>query len=518
MQISFWITFYLLNFIFLIIRHITTPMSADLSPGLPGEIFKTVFEKSPGSLLVKGDAPHFTIVAASDGYLEVTSCSRETIIGKGFFEAFPEDKTLSDDTNARSVFTKVVATGQKVEVPTYRFDVYNKDTQSYDIRYWSCSNIPILSADDHVDYILNTVVDITDEVHAREMIAENEDRLRLSTEAAALATWDLNLRDLSFVSSPRMNEIFGHPPDARLLSQQELQKQVEPDDLKNIVVAAFHEALVTGKYLYEVRIFLADGSLRWIKTQGIVIYDEKNTPVRMLGTVLDITNNKRDEIRKNDFIAMASHELKTPLTSVKAYIQILAKRLASSGDSFVNSTLLKAGNQVNKMTDLIHAFLDLSRLESGKLQLKTTEFDINKLIEESISEANLLSPGRVINFKFKGELSVHADQEKIGQVISNYLSNALKYSDKETTITIISAKEKDNVKVSVTDKGIGIRPKDQQKLFQRFYRVEGDKMKNISGFGIGLYISREIIQRHKGTIGVESEEGHGATFYFTLPI
>jgi two-component system CheB/CheR fusion protein len=493
-------------------------MTADLSPDLPGDLFKTVFEKSPGSLLIKGDAPRFTIVAASDSYLEVTSSTRDGIVGKGFFEAFPEDKTLSDDTNARNVFTKVVTTGQKVEVPTYRFDVYNKDTKSYDIRYWSCSNIPILSAGNMVDYILNTVVDITDEVHAREIITESEDRLRLATDAASLATWDLNLLDYSFVSSPRMNEIFGHSPDAPLLNQQELQKQVEPDDLKNIVVTAYHKALETGKYLYEVRISLPDGSLRWIKTQGIVIYDDKNIPVRMLGTVLDITGSKRDEIRKNDFIAMASHELKTPLTSIKAYIQILAKRLASSGDGFVNSTLVKAGNQVNKMTDLIHAFLDLSRLESGKLQLKITDFDINKLVEETISETSLLSPGRAVYFKPKGELIVHADHEKIGQVISNFLSNALKYSDKETTITITAAKENDNIKVSVADKGIGIKTKDQEKLFQRFYRVEGDKMKNISGFGIGLYISREIIQRHKGAIGVESEEGKGATFYFTLPI
>jgi two-component system sensor histidine kinase VicK len=492
-------------------------MNADLLPDLPDDIFKIVFEKSPGSLLIRGDVPHFTIVAVSDTYLEVTSSTREAIIGKGFFEAFPEDKTLSDDTNARNVFTKVTETGQKMEVPTYRFDVYNAATKAYDIRYWSCSNIPILSTNNKVDYILNTVVDITDEVQAKELIVENEDRLRLATEAAALATWDLNLIDFSFVSSPRMNEIFGHPADGPLFNQQELQKQVDPDDLKNIVVAAYHDALVTGKYLYEVKIHLPDGTLRWIKTQGIVVYDDKRTPVRMLGTVIDVTNDKRDEIRKNDFIAMASHELKTPLTSIKAYVQILAKRLAPANDGFVNSTLHKAGNQVDKMTDLIHSFLDLSKLESGKLHLELTEVDVNKLIEESIAEMSLLSPGRVIRFEPGGKLIATADGEKIGQVINNFLSNASKYSDKESTITVTAAKDNGTVKVRVTDKGIGIRLKDQEKLFQRFYRVESDKMKNISGFGIGLYISSEIMHRHKGTIGVESDEGKGATFYFTLP-
>lgn len=493
-------------------------MSADLLPDLPDDIFKTVFEKSPGSLLVKGDMPRFTIVAVSDTYLEVTSSTREGIIGKGFFQAFPEDKTLSDDTNARTVFTKVVETGQKIEVPTYRFDVYNPASDTYDIRYWSCSNIPILSSENTVDYILNTVVDITDEVHAREIITENEDRLRLATEAAAMATWDLNLIDFSFVSSPRMNEIFGHSPDEVLLSQLELRKQIDPEDLQNIVVAAYHKALVTGKYMYEVKITRPDGSRRWIKTQGIVIYDEKKTPVRMLGTVIDITNDKRDEIRKNDFIAMASHELKTPLTSIKAYIQILAKRLALAEDSFVNGTLQKAGNQVNKMTDLIHSFLDLSKLESGRLHLAIAEVDINRLIEEAIAEMSLLSPGRIVQFTPASKLIAKADGEKIGQVINNFLTNALKYSDKKSTITITASKDNDIVRVLVMDKGIGISLKDQERLFQRFYRVESDKMKNISGFGIGLYISREIIHRHKGTIGVESEEGKGATFYFTLPV
>jgi len=491
-------------------------MSADLLPVLPDDIFKIVFEKSPGSLLLKGDAPLFTIVAASDAYLEVTSSTRKAIVGKGFFEAFPEDKTLSDDTNARVVFTRVVNTRQKIDVPAYRFDVFNPATKTYAERHWSCCNTPILDNNGDVAYILNTVVDITQEVRAREASTENENRLLLATEAAAMATWDLGLREQTFVCSPRMNEIFGHAPDASL-THLELRQQVDADDMRNVVVPAYFRALETGNYIYEVRIYLPDGTLRWIKTQGIVVYDDKKEPVRMLGTVIDITDTKRDEIRKNDFIAMASHELKTPLTSIKAYIQILTKRLIPFNDGFVNITLQKAGNQVIKMTDLIHSFLDLSRLESGKLQLKLGVFDMNELVAETIAETQLLSPGHPIEFEPGRQLFVKADAEKIGQVIGNLLSNALKYSDKESVITVTCTNENNNVKVLVTDKGIGIKAKDQERLFQRFYRVESDKMKNISGFGIGLYLSSEIIQRHKGSIGVQSEEGRGATFYFTLP-
>ncbi|MCR8561718.1 PAS domain-containing protein [Mucilaginibacter sp. BJC16-A38] len=497
-------------------------MSADLTPALPADIFQMIFEKSPGSLLVRGDAPCFTIVAVSDAYLEITSSKRETILGRGFCEVFPDDKAPYDDTNARNVFTKVVETRQKIDVPTYRFDVYDQETDTYEIRYWSCCNTPILGVDDEVAYILNTVVDITAEVRAKQAAIENEGRLRLATEAAHMATWDLGLRDHSFISSPRMAEIFGLPAD-KPVSREELQRYVDADDMKYVVLPAYRMALHTGNYLYEVKIYRPDGELRWIKTQGIVIYDsERNNrekaPVRMLGTVIDITDSKRDEVRKNDFIAMASHELKTPLTSIKAYIQILAKRLSGSGDGFVTNTLFRASNQVDRMTDLIHGFLDLSRLESGKLQLKPSDFDITTLIDETIAEFRLLNPGYTILFDPDCRLTIKADSEKIGQVIGNFLSNALKYSDKEYPITVKCGREDDNLKVSVTDMGIGIRPKDQARVFQRFYRVESEKMRNISGFGIGLYLASEIIHRHKGEIGLESEEGKGSTFYFKLPI
>ncbi|HWZ14198.1 MAG TPA: ATP-binding protein [Mucilaginibacter sp.] len=492
-------------------------MNADSLPVLPEDIFQTVFEKSPGSLLVKADAPHFTIVAASDSYLEITSSTRNAILGKGFFEVFPDDEKFDEHTNARYVFTKVTKTGKAIEVPTYRFDVYDTKKNESEIRYWSCCNTPILGDDGKVAYILNTVVDITGEVKAKEAAIESESRLRLAAEAAEFATWDLNLLNQTFIYSPRLSQIFGHPPET-VITLENIRKQVNEDDMQNIVLTAYGQALKTGNYLYEVRITWPDGSLHWIKTQGLVVRDKNNQPIRMLGTILDTTETKRDEIRKNDFIAMASHELKTPLTSLKAYIQLLSKKLASSDDSFITGTLAKAGIQINKMTDLIYGFLDLSKLEPGTLQLDKKDFEINSLVNDCLAEMSLTHPGHIINFEPQNSITVNADREKIGQVITNFLSNAIKYSNKGSTITISLKKTDNDVTVSVIDNGIGIKLKDQEKLFQRFYRVESERMKNISGFGIGLYLANEIIQLHKGKIGVESAEGRGSTFYFSLPL
>jgi two-component system sensor histidine kinase VicK len=493
-------------------------MSVNLPPDLPENIFQTVFEKSPGSLLVKADSPLFTILAASDAYLVITASNRDTIVGKGFFEVFPEDESkFGEDVNARNVFTKVIESRQKIDVPTYRFDVYDPIAKNYEIKYWSCSNTPILDESNKVAYILNTVVDITGEVKAKEGAIESEHRLRLATEAAALAIWDLNLLDLSFIYSPRLSEILGHSPESGI-TLSEIRNQVNADDMQNIVLKAFHESLITGKYLYEVRIYWPDGSLHWVKTQGVVLQDEKRQPVRLLGTILDITETKRDEIRKNDFIAMASHELKTPLTSIKAYIQLLAQKMASSNDNVIINMLSKANQQVNKMTDLIHGFLDLSKLEPGKLQLKMQDFDINQVINDTIIETKTTSTGHIVKFEEQGPIIIKADKEKIEQVVNNFLSNAIKYSDKGSKILVSVKKTDGDLQVAVADEGIGIKAKEQGKIFQRFYRVENTRMKNISGFGIGLYLSSEIIQRHKGKIWVESKEGEGSTFYFSLPL
>jgi len=494
-------------------------MSADIDilAVLPDNIFQTIFEKSPGSLLVKADSPNFTIVAVSDMYLQITSSARERIVGKGFFEVFPDDVSAADETAARFVFTRVIDTGKTIVVPTYRYDVFDFKTNNSKICYWSCVNTPIPGADKKVAYILNTVVEITGEVNAKEAAIESENKLRLAAEAAAFGTWELDLNGQGFKYSPRLAEIFGHSPDQPVLLAR-IRSQVHPDDMQNIVLKAFHESMVTGKYLYEVRIYWPDESLHWIKVQGVVIYDEKKKPISMLGTIIDITETRRDEIRKNDFIAMASHELKTPLTSLKAYIQLLSRKLGPSNDTFAANALLKANQQVNRMTDLIHGFLDLSKLEPGKLKLKMQPFDMSALAGDVIADAQLASPYRSIFLKAEGSIIVNADREKIRQVIGNFLSNAIKYSDKEGMVTVTCETQPGDVRVAVKDEGIGIRYKDQEKLFQRFYRVESDKMKNISGFGIGLYLSSEIIQRHRGTIGLESEENVGSTFYFTLPL
>ncbi|OOQ59801.1 PAS domain S-box protein [Mucilaginibacter pedocola] len=231
----------------------------------------------------------------------------------------------------------------------------------------------------------------------------------------------------------------------------------------------------------------------------------------------DISEKKRDEMRKNDFIGMVSHELKTPLTSLTALIQVANMKLKNSDDKFLSGAMDKANVQARKMANMINGFLNISRLESSQIQIDRETFDLEKLIEGNIRETELTTSGYTFLFTPGDAINVYADHDKIGSVISNLLSNAVKYSPKGTSIEIKCERTTKGALVSVRDEGMGISLADQPKLFDRFYRVEGEQTRHISGFGIGLYLSAEIIKRHDGRIWVESEPGKGATFSFVIP-
>ena len=231
---------------------------------------------------------------------------------------------------------------------------------------------------------------------------------------------------------------------------------------------------------------------------------------------MDITELKKDEQRKNDFIGMVSHELKTPLTSLYAYIQMLKAKAQKGEDSFTEGALNQSVKQIKKMTIMINGFLDVSRLESGKIDIKKQQFDLAGLIKEVEEETLQIFSGHRIIFHPVKRTIINADRDKIGQVIHNLISNAVKYSKAGSNIEITCTTENDSSHVSVSDEGIGIGQKDLENIFERYHRVENDN--KISGFGIGLYLCSEIIRRHNGEIWAESQIDKGSTFHFTLPV
>jgi PAS domain S-box-containing protein len=272
------------------------------------------------------------------------------------------------------------------------------------------------------------------------------------------------------------------------------------------------------KFTAEFRFTRTDGQIRWGLTEGFPFFDDHGNFEGYAGSVTDITERKKTELLKNEFLAVASHELKTPLTSIKAYSQLLSQSYERVQDAFLKNGLIKMENQVNKMTKLVNDFLNLSKLESDKFSLDKERFDLNELVREIASDIQMLAINHTFLLEKKRPVLVNADKEKISQVVTNLLNNAVKYSPDDKTINVTVREDRDWVTVSVVDKGIGIKAGEHEKIFQRFYRSEHTNNISFSGFGIGLYISSEIIKKHEGEIGVISEEGKGADFYFKLPV
>lgn len=219
--------------------------------------------------------------------------------------------------------------------------------------------------------------------------------------------------------------------------------------------------------------------------------------------------------KKDEFIGLASHELKTPLTSIGGYLQILSTIVT---DEKALMFVSKTRQQVKKLSALVSDLLDVSKIEAGKLQLSIELFNVLQVLKDAIE---LLSYGnnqyQIILETGITELQINADPHRIEQVIINLLTNAIRYSPGTNQIIIYLTQETNNIKVGIRDFGVGIAPEKLKNIFSRFYRVD-DTNPNVSGLGIGLYLSHEIITRHKGMIWAESEPGIGSTFWFTLPV
>jgi PAS domain S-box-containing protein len=258
-----------------------------------------------------------------------------------------------------------------------------------------------------------------------------------------------------------------------------------------------------------------DGSLRHVLISSNVLRkDGKFVHTRCF--TKDITEIKKEEERKIAFVAMVSHELKTPLTSLTSYIQILMRRAKKEHNDFEINALTRAELQAKKMASMLSDFLSQAKYQDGKVLLNQENFDLKALINEIADDEKFISSkGFKLDINCQ-EASVFADRDKIGQVLTNLISNAIKYSKDEGTVFIQCQNDKQKVRVSITDHGIGINALDQERLFERFYRVNNDKSSKTAGFGIGLYLVSEILRYHKSTIKVISEKGNGSTFYFDL--
>lgn len=474
---------------------------------------REIIDASPVAMAVnRGHDLIFEIV--NEAMLTIISKDR-SIIGKRWFEAIPEVV----GTPIIDILFHTYHTGEErriLEVPV----TILKDGVSYN-GYYNVTFRPLFE-NGKITGIIQSVVEVTEQVVARNQLSRAYEQARLSKEAAELGTFDMDLEKETMEWDARCRLLFGISHNKTVTYEKDFLAGLHPEDRERVIAVidnVFIKSISNGVYDVEYRtIGVEDLQLRWVRAKGQAYFDKDDRPVRFIGSVLDITEQKQDEQRKNDFIGMVSHELKTPLTSLKALLQVAHAKLKNSDDLFLKSAMDKANRQVKKMGNMINGFLNISRLESGKLHLSLDRFDLDQLLAEVILETKITATKHQIELLNCKSLNVYADKEKISHVVSNLLSNAIKYSPQGLNIEVRCEVVGSNAQVSVKDEGMGIEENDRKYLFNRYYRIESDQTQHISGFGIGLYLSAEIIQAHHGQVWVDSEPGKGSTFYFSLPI
>lgn len=291
---------------------------------------------------------------------------------------------------------------------------------------------------------------------------------------------------------------------------------VHPED-KLTTLNRYQKAMETGlTFEVENRIKRADGTYRWHLNRANPLRNENGEILFWVGTATDIEDQKKAMEKKDEFIGIASHELKTPLTSLKGYLQLIGNYKKEALPVTVRQFIGKADEAIGKLQNLVNDLLDVSKIQKGKLQFSKSTLNISNVLNSCVESANHIYPTYNISGKAEDGLFVIGNFERLEQVLMNFINNAVKYSPINKDIAIIAEMNGDNVQVSVTDKGIGLTEHQMELIFERFYRVD-DKNYSASGLGMGLYISSEIIKAHNGTIGVQSQINEGSTFYFRLP-
>lgn len=283
----------------------------------------------------------------------------------------------------------------------------------------------------------------------------------------------------------------------------------------------FHQKISPAQSLAPMTVQIVNkntGAVRWLLIKTTGIYHKNSSSPLIINTLQDITKTKELEQRKDDFISVASHELKTPLTSLKLYLDLLSKEVEKGNHEETMASLQKMKDQTHRLQRLITDLLDVSRIQESKLDLQLESFPLGELIMDIIEGLRLDISGHDIVFHGTSPLMVRADKFRIYQVITNLLTNAAKYSPVGTKITISLKQENTYALVSVKDAGIGIPQNQQKKIFEKLYQVNDTQKRIRSGFGMGLYIAAEIIKQHGGEIWVKSTKGKGSTFFFTLPL
>lgn len=452
----------------------------------------------------------------------------------------PNDNPYSmihpDDREPAAQYLVSLRQLQDREVSEFEYRVKN-DEGGY--TYFMSRNTPYKrNGRQEIIQILSATIDITEKVRAQlEVKAKTEALLRSSFEQQSAIrfktladsmpqiVWTADADGKIDYFNQRWYSYLRLPD--KTFPINDLTENMHPDDVAGYF-GNWNISVDTGNP-FQVEFRFRDqnnpGHYCWLLAKALPITDPNGAIVKWHGSFTDINDLKLAQLsiqqlvkEKEDFIHIASHELKTPVTSLKGSIQLL-ERMSGEGALTEEMDVLiqMAVRQVNKLSRMVGDLLDVARMDADKIELVGRDFLLQEAIADSLEQVRFLAPKSTIRVDGPTDIRIHSNKERIEQVITNFLSNAIKYSPEGAVIVLEPSLLDGHLRISVTDHGIGIPSSKLPFVFDRFFRVEGSSDK-FSGLGLGLYISAGIVSRLRGDIGAMSELGKGSTFWFTLPV
>lgn len=451
------------------------------------------------------------VFLSTDGYIRDANCAYEKMSGLS-------REALTSST----IHWKDVTADSFMETSTRAMDelLTNAQSHPYDKKcirpdgtfWWGRFTGKRLSENEIVEF----VIDITEIKKIEQSLRKSEERLRITVESAVdFAIINLDKEGIIDGWNSGAEKIFGHTakealgnPGRIIFSEEDIANKVPSREMQT--------AKEKGSAADERWHKRKDGSAIFVSGAMWPIYNPELQG--FVKVVHDLTEKKIEEQQKDDFISIASHELKTPVTSIKAYTEVLLEMLKESNNTSGAELIKKLDNQVDRLIGLIRALLNTSRIKEGKIAGNLSSFNVTGLLSEIIQNQQQVSHLHQMSLECDDEIMVTANYEAIGQVMTNLISNAIKYSPEGGEIKIRCEKDSDEVMFNISDQGIGISDEGLKKLFSRFSRAENVKGTTFPGLGLGLYISKNIVQGHGGRIWAESKPGEGSVFSFTLPL
>ncbi|MBL8131054.1 MAG: PAS domain S-box protein [Anaerolineae bacterium] len=390
---------------------------------------------------------------------------------------------------------------------------------------------PVRSAEEPVTNVVCIVRDISERKASEMAFQALSQRLELATRSGGIGIWEWDVRSDILAWDEQMVALYGADSDQPSTGIERWLNTIHPEDCERAVAALYAALHGDSPFDAEFRVRRPDGTMRHLHGAAVVLRDPQGQPLRMIGVNIDITRLKEAEVNllqalgkekelselKSRFVSMASHEFRTPLASILAAAESLTYYRSRMNEAQIADRLERIRQQVLHMKDIMEDVLQLARIQAGRVEYKPAPGDLDALCREIIDELDGLTPhhGRIDYACLAPSVDSRYDSRLMRQALSNLLTNALKYSPSEKKVLVRLEKLHEQFAFSVQDFGIGIPPEDLHRLFEPFHRARN--VGEVSGTGLGLSIARQAVEKHGGTITVQSEIGAGSTFTILLP-